>query len=627
MKRENRLLRWSVAMLAAVGLAATAVPISAAADGGGGGGHKAKVDFTLKLLHNNDGESQLIDAGEGLEDFGGVARFARVVRRERRQAYRRHQGAILVSSGDNFLAGPEFNASLEDPKGRWFDAIALDLIGYDAIQIGNHDFDFGPETLARFISEGFREPGTPPYVAGNLDFSAEPSLQALVDDEVIVDTTVVETKDVNIGIVGAVTPNLPFITSLGDVTVDPDVAGTIQAGIDELTDDGIEIIIVISHLQGIEEDLALVQMLDDVDAMVAGGGDEILANPGDLLVPGDVAAGDYPQVGTDMDGDQVPIVTTAGNYKYLGELRLDFDEDGNVVRWKGGPIRVAGGDQPDAVRPVRRIERKVVEPVSDYVAGLATQQVATSEVGLNAIRTFIRSVETNEGNLIADSYLAAATQAAPSFGVAAPDVALTNGGGIRNDNILPAGPLTALNTFEMLPFANVVTVVENVERQAFKDLLENTVARIGADGVSSGSGTGRFLQAAGFRVEYDSTGTAAVIDIDGNITTPGTRVQEVVLDDGTEIVTGGAVVAGGPLVAATNAFSAGGGDQWDFGSAASITTVGLTDQQALQGFLVNDLGGLVAAADYPEDAGDPGPCAGERIINTSSDCVGPVIGP
>lgn len=575
-----------------------------------------KPHFTLTVLHNNDGESNLIDAGSGLEDFGGVARFQTIVDREKAEATtggqgkKNKRGVIMVSSGDNFLAGPEFNASLD--SGTWYDALALDMIGYDAIQLGNHDFDFGPQTLAEFISEGFSDPGTPPYVAANLDFTGEPALQALADDDAIVKSTVVRERGERIGIVGAITPNLPFISSPGATVVDPDVAGTIQTEIDELTDDGVEIIVVISHLQGIDEDIELAAMLDGADVMVAGGGDEVLANPGDLLVPGDTPTDSYPMIAQDAGGDDIPLVTTAGNYKYVGQLVLDFDKDGNVLGWDGGPIRVAGGAQPDAVASDPAQQAYVVDPVADYVAGLADQQVATSEVGLEGHRFHIRSVETNEGNLIADAYLAKGTELAADFGVAVPDVAMTNGGGIRNDSIIPAGPISALNTFEMLPFANVVTVVEDVTREDFKALLENAVSIIPADGNSARlSGSGRFAQIAGFSFEYDSS--VAV----------GSRVKEVVIPGIGTIVTGGDVEAGADLTVATNRFSATGGDEWDFGDTATLTPIGVTDQQTLQDFLQGPLGGLVTAAAYPEDAGPPGNCAGARIVNTSAACVGP----
>ena len=99
-----------------------------------------------------------------------------------------------------------------------------------------------------------------------------------------------------------------------------DVAGAVQAEVDALTAMGVNKIILISHLQGVGEDQELLGMLTDVDIAIAGGGDELLANEGDLLVPGDEVAGEYPLITQDMMGNDVPVVTTAGNYKYVGRL-------------------------------------------------------------------------------------------------------------------------------------------------------------------------------------------------------------------------------------------------------------------------------------------------------------------
>jgi len=52
-----------------------------------------------------------------------------------------------------------------------------------------------------------------------------------------------------------------------------------------------------------------------------------------------------------------------------------------------------------------------------------------------------------------------------------PDVALQNGGGIRNDNVIPAGPITELNTFEMVPFTNFVAVLPDISRAQFKEMI------------------------------------------------------------------------------------------------------------------------------------------------------------
>ena len=215
-----------------------------------------KVDFWLTILHNNDGESQLINAGTGIEDFGGVAMFAALVKRLRKEGdkdFPKKRIVLTLNSGDNFLAGPEFNASQQ--KGiPFYDSIALNKIGYDAMALGNHEFDFGPDTLEDFILE-FRNP--PPFVSANLDFSQEPGLDALVDDGVIVKRTVIFREGEAFGVVGATTPLLPFISSPRDVIVRQNVAELVQKEIDRLTRSKVNKIIFISHLQDVNEDLAL----------------------------------------------------------------------------------------------------------------------------------------------------------------------------------------------------------------------------------------------------------------------------------------------------------------------------------------------------------------------------------
>lgn len=261
----------------------------------------ARPHFTLTVLHNNDAESQLIDAGTGLEDFGGAARATTLVDNLKAAATRGpgpggKRGVVMLSSGDNFLAGPEFNASLE--KGPpFYDAIAMEHIGYDAVAIGNHEFDFGPDVLADFI--GSFSDGTP-FLSANLDVSGEPALAALEAEGRIAESVVIRERGERIGIIGATTPRLPSISSPRNVVVHEDAAGEVQEEVDELEAQGVGIIILISHLQSIQEDLDLAPMLSGVDIMIAGGGDELLANPGDLLVPdGTPVFGPYPLFATD----------------------------------------------------------------------------------------------------------------------------------------------------------------------------------------------------------------------------------------------------------------------------------------------------------------------------------------
>ena len=574
---------------------------------------QADVHFYLTILHNNDGESQVINAGSGLEDFGGAARFKTVVDNLKWDAIHgpwikrgAKRGVVMISSGDNFLAGPEFNAGLENGV-PFYDTIAMELIGYDAVNLGNHDFDFGPDVLADFL-DGYTV--VPPYVSANLDFSGEPRLQAYVDAGVIVPAAIVKERGELIGVIGLETPNLPFISSPRNVVVLDDLVSIVQGQVDMLESYGINKIILSSHLQNIENDKELIAQLDGVDVVIAGGGDELLANPGDLLVPGDEGAvyGVYPQTATDVDGTMVPVVTTSGEYRYVGKLVIGFDKAGEVIDIKedrSGPVRVATGTCndttpcDDAVEPDPVMQAMVVDPVEAYLAALGETVVATSDVDLDGLRSSVRSMESNEGNLIADSQKWQAEQLAAAYGVPMPDVAIQNGGGIRNNTVIPAGPITALDTFGMVPFSNFVSVVPDIPRDQFKEILENAVACTqSADIVNPLCGSGRFAQVSGFSFTWSESGTAMVIDIDGNVVTPGTRVLDVELDDGTDIVIGGVVQPGDPITIAIVDFSAKGGDQYPF-RGASFTTIGVTYWQALNNYLEMGLGGSITAADYP----------------------------
>jgi 5'-nucleotidase len=561
--------------------------------------------FTLTILHHNDGESQLL----GEEEFGGVARFRTLVKQLRRQGNDDDgypstigsdgpRGVLVVSSGDNFLAGPEWNASLANGI-PFYDAIALDLIRYDALTIGNHEFDFGPDVFEDFVGsfDAFRPYAwkmDPPFISANLDFSGEPGLQDLADRQRIAASTVVKKDGVAIGIVGGTTETLPFVSSPRNVGVN-DFVEAVQAEIDLLTLHGVKIIILSSHLQGLNTDLEVLPMLHGVDIAIAGGGDELLSNPGDLLIPGDeaIVQGSYPVWSENADGDPVPVVTGPGNYRYLGRLVAEFNRHGELVFVNSafsGPQRVSGV-APDAVAENKKVLKKVVEPVSDFVADLAATVIGTSEVALEGRRIpGVRTEETNLGNLMADSMLWQASELAGSFGVPVPDVSLQNGGGIRNDTLIPAGEITELTTFDIAPFSNFVSIVPDVSRDTFKAILENAVSQV--EFVA-----GRFAQVGGFSFEYDPTGTPR--DPADPTTTPGNRVVTVTLDDGTPIVVAGAVVPGADLTVATIDFLANGGDEYPFGGAP-FTTIGVSYQQALSFYIQDALGGLISAADYPE---------------------------
>ena len=559
--------------------------------------------YRLTILHNGNGESQLIDLGSGLEDFGGVARFAAVVKREKQAVPSAERsagksGVIMVSAGDNVLAGAEFSVGRR--AGTFYDALALDLIYYDAIALGNHDFDFGPEVLAEFIKQVSRS--RVPFLSSNLDLSGELLLRDLFDEGRIAESVVVEGG--RIGIVGAINPDLSIISSPRKVKIISDVAEEVQAEVDRLESSGVNKIVLISHMQDVNADIALVSQLNGVDVLVAGGNDELLANESDLVIPGDDAPfGPYPIMATDRNGDRVPVVSTSGRYAYLGKLVVTFDPNGRIVdidQDASRPIRIASGDDPFPVQSgINKMQTEIIGPLKKGLDDLA-QPIATSRVDLDGRRSEVRSRETNQGNLMADALLWQARRLALDYGATLPDVAIHNGGAIRNDLVLPAGQIRELVTFDMAPFSNIVTVVEGISRSQFKEILENAVSRA-VDGDTAG-GTGRFAQVSGFSFEWVESGTAQVLDPEGTVQVAGNRVQRVVLDLHSEvIVSEGRVVPGSDLTVATLDFLARGGDEYPF-RGAPLTALGVINQEALTNYIQfpEGLDGAVIAADYPE---------------------------
>ncbi len=563
---------------------------------------KYNYRYDLTIFHNNDGESKLLgvkDKNEGL--FGTVAAFKAKLDMLRSGL---ENESVTLSSGDNFLAGPQFKAGLDNTDGI-YDALAMSQIGYDAICLGNHDFDFGPNTLAQFINDFDSDI---PFLSCNLDFANEPDLKTLFDAGKIAPSTIIEKEGVKVGVVGATTPALNYISSPGEVVINENIAEAVQAAVDALTGQGINKIILISHLQSIEVEKALIAELKDVDVVIAGGGDELLGEPGDEVFPGDLDD-DYPNgfydvypiAVKDSQDKNVYVVTTPGEYKYVGKLDLDFNEAGEVTMV---------GDESGlyVVKPTNdgfdaSLKVNVEDEVKDAIDVYANNIIAYSEVALDGTRNSIRSIETNLGDLVADAMLWQAKQLHSQAGVAVPHIGFVGGGGIRNNTVIPVGNISELNTFEILPFSNFVSIIEGVTPQSLKEVLENSVSAM-EDG--SNAGTGRFLQVAGINIVWDTEATSIEYDNDGNIVNgnTGNRIWTATLEDGTPMVVNGVVASGAPNVnIALPDFTARGGDQFNFGKE-DYTKLTVTYQEALYNYLKNELGGSITAVTYPEGGED-----------------------
>lgn len=596
----------TAAMLMAPAVASLIASAPAQAEGPDRGGRPRRSpgpDFTLTILHNNDGESSLLPTavdtdGDGVEDttYGGIARFQRKVDVLRLQSFFNwdrgesfYRGVVLLNSGDNYLPGTTFEAS-QQPGAPFYDGLAVAFLRYDALAIGNHEFDFGPQAFRRFIDtvRGV------PFVSANLDYAREPALSPLVGRR-LVKSTVVRAQGKPIGVVGLTTTSLPTISSPGGVRVLTDLAGLAQQEVDRLTKAGIDIVILQSHLQGIESERALVGSLRGVDVVIGGGGDEVLADADDELFPGDQdnIFGAYPQTAIDLDGRLVPVVTTPGNYRYVGQLEVTFNRLGELIfvdRDDSG-IRLVTDSGPEAVGESLLQKIFVENPVATFVADLAATIVGQSLVVLDCERNEVRGVESNCGNLIADAHLATAEAQAASFGLDAPQIAIMNGGGIRGEIDQPAGPISIADTFRLQPFGNFVAIAQDVPAETLRQIIEEGAIRLPAPG------DGGFVHVSGgTTLVIDTSFPARVADqTTGVQLSPGQRVRTLILADGTIVVENG-VTTNVTVDVAGLSFSLNGGDAYP---AVANTNVGITDQQSLRGYIAGPLGAVVTAAAYP----------------------------
>ena len=273
--------------------------------------------FTLQLLHAADLES-------GVEALENAPRFSAVLNALKAE----EENTVIIGAGDTYIPGAFFAAgndpSLRDVLGREgsgrADILMLNAMGFMASALGNHEFDLGTSAIAGLIqADGIGYVGTAfPFLSANLDFSLDSALAPLV--------------------VGATTPWLRTISSPGDVGIVPEnredipgLAAIIQTAVNDLKSTGVKVIILTGHLQRISIDEALAPLLHGVDIIISGGSNTLLADATDRLRDGDTAAGVYPILTTSAAEEPVAIVSTDGDYKYVGRLVLDFDEAGVLI--------------------------------------------------------------------------------------------------------------------------------------------------------------------------------------------------------------------------------------------------------------------------------------------------------
>jgi 5'-nucleotidase / UDP-sugar diphosphatase len=570
----------------------------------------------VTLLHVGDQESWLLSAqgnlrdntGQAISFYGGIDRLATVIKNAETTASANGRFVLKLNAGDALLPGPRFTASLDnlatayvDGGQDFYDAIAMRQIGFHATVFGNHEFDLGPAVAARFAEVS----GTT-YLSSNLNFDATANFSVLKAAGKVATSKVVTTNGgKKIGIVGATTPLLPKISSPAEVNLisyDPSATDeqnlqslipVIQAEVNRLrSSEGVTMVVLMSHLQNAANEInTVIPALSGVDLVVSGGGHELMTDTDDLLINGGVAPtfNTHPRYSVDATGKQVPVLTGHFGNRYVGEVNLTINDNTGALSSIDSTrmIRVSGATA-DADRVVgdATLNASVVTPVSAYINALNAQIIGTTATKLNgpthtsctpAPCVFVpgvRNAETGLGNLVADAMRFAGKA----------EVAIQNGGGIRT-SIATAGNVSVGDTFNILPFTNLVKRAPSMNATQLKDLLEHAYAL----NSPTGANNGRFAQISGMQVFYDTTRTARASAATVASVGTGDRIRRVVLDDGTVLIDNGVVINNERTFSfATIDFTANGGDGYPFAFNNVVfenSPFTITYQEALANFI------------------------------------------
>ncbi|MBQ3893259.1 MAG: bifunctional metallophosphatase/5'-nucleotidase [Mailhella sp.] len=434
----------------------------------------------LVILHTNDTHSHIagIDAHgnasfEESQSIGGLGRISAAIKE-----YKGRQDNVIALD-----AGDQFQGTLFYSVSKWPMLAEYDKhMPWDAMTLGNHEFDEGCLELSKFM-----ETLEFPLLAANLaPEKGCPLLKSRYSPHLI--KTV---RGVKVGIIGIANDEVVDLSSACSHTKFNDAAETLAEQVRRLESQGVHCIIALTHL-GLPMDRKLARTVDGIDVIVGG-------HTHSYLGPGS-PEGPYPTVESSPSGKPVLVVTAKRATQYLGELNVVFDKDGVPVSWGGSAVQLDSEKPIDqqiaALTPAYRSK------LDDFRSTLIGEQFNEFPDGMDACR----ENECLGGLVTADAMLDFAGRLGAS-------AAICNGGAIRAS--LPVGKVTKGDMLTIHPFGNIFMVREFTGEQIW-EALEHGVAEEGGKGP-------RLIQPAGLRYTVDASRPAGKRIVKAEILEPGRK--------------------------------------------------------------------------------------------------------
>ena len=439
-----------------------------------------KEEQDTVILHTNDVHGRIVEE----KGVIGDAKLATVIDQERAKT---NQTTLVVDAGDAFQGLPISNSSKGEARAK-----ILNEMDYDAMAVGNHEFDFGLDEAKKY-KEILKFPllSANTYVNGARLFEAA--------------TIVDKNKDVEgdeFVVIGVTTPETATKThpkNVKGVTFTEPIA-EVNKVIEEIQAKALaegkdyKHYVVLAHLG--------VDTTTPVEWRGSTLAEALSKNP---LLKGKrvtVIDGHSHTVESTTYGDNVTYNQTGSYLHNVGKITYKSRQ------LLGNPTQIPAADAKK-LEANPKIEKLVKDIKQKYDAENAVEVVSNSPVELNGDRENVRVRETNLGNVVADSlYQYGQT------GFSHPtDIAVTNGGGLR-ETIAKGKPITKGNVIAVLPFGNTITQIQ-VTGQQVLDMFEKSLGSIlqvdkagktvlDENGQPLLEPSGGFLQVSGVKVYYDT---------------------------------------------------------------------------------------------------------------------------
>jgi 5'-nucleotidase/UDP-sugar diphosphatase len=386
---------------------------------------------SLVLLHTNDIHSHYLPTParwlEGSPAIGGFADLSAYLETVRAQ----EPDLLLLDAGDILSGTPLSELEVDGLRGGEMTAFMAEL-GYDALALGNHEFDQGYEVIAALV-----EASEVPVLCANLASpEGGPAMPGLQPSRVF------ERGGTRIGVVGLTTPDLQRLVS-AETWARVQLLDTVEAAQAEIErlDPETDLLVLLSHA-GVETDRWLAAKLEGLDLIVGGHSHSALREP-------ELVGSTY--------------IVQAGSYtRSVGRLEIVVQDDAiSSIQGELVNLQPAEGWAPAAPAVLARLER------------------VTAEVDA----AFGRVVGRSEAPVLRDSYRQGSLGMWISglmLEATGADLAFYNSGGLRAD--LPEGELTFADLYQVLPFGNApitmamtgAEIMRIVERNAFSEATRET---------------------------------------------------------------------------------------------------------------------------------------------------------